>query len=266
MKKIWLALGITPIIAVTLFLFAFSQTGYFLNPPQDGVLVTRVIDGDTIVIEGGERVRLIGIDTPEKGQPLYTDAKEFMEKLVLGKRIRLEKDTTDKDKYQRLLRYVYLGDLLVNIEPLKEGLATSLIIRPDDMFSDLILSEEAKAREAGLGIWSVKGEFCLSIFFLHSNAKGNDNQNLNDEFVTFRNKCTDPIQLEGYTMSDRGRNTFSFPEISLPGKGYLTVHTGNGQANLTDLFWGKEIAVWNNNGDSLLLLDPSGHTALNYTY
>lgn len=75
-------------------------------------LIVRVIDGDTVEIEGGERVRLLGIDTPERGQEGFTEASDFLRDLIEGKRVRLERDPDhdDRDFFGRLLRHVYLPD------------------------------------------------------------------------------------------------------------------------------------------------------------
>ncbi|VVB78093.1 Staphylococcal nuclease homologue [uncultured archaeon] len=72
------------------------------------VTVTRVIDGDTFEISSGEIVRLICVDTPEQNKQGYEESKEFLSNLILNKKIRLEKDVSDKDSYGRLLRYVYV--------------------------------------------------------------------------------------------------------------------------------------------------------------
>src|SRR5512133_2107372 len=98
---------------------------------QDTRTVTRVVDGDTFVLDNGDKVRLLGIDTPEKWESAKLDrdaertrhdkkliqalgqrASEFAKKLVEGKKVRLESDpaNSDRDKYGRLLRYVYLED------------------------------------------------------------------------------------------------------------------------------------------------------------
>ena len=90
------------------------------KPTTPTYLVTKVIDGDTIQIEGGQKVRYIGIDTPETVDPTRPDGcfgKEASEKnknLVLGKKVRLEKDVSLTDRYGRLLRYVYVDELFVN--------------------------------------------------------------------------------------------------------------------------------------------------------
>lgn len=122
--------------------------------------VARVIDGDTIEIEGGERVRYIGIDAPESvtpGKPVGCfgpEASEGNRSLVEGRTVRLEKDTTDRDRYGRLLRYVYSGDTLVNLELVSRGFAEAADYPPDSAFRDRFAVMEDEAREAGLGLWS----------------------------------------------------------------------------------------------------------------
>ena len=73
-------------------------------------LVTKVVDGDTIALNNSERVRFSGINTPEKGECYYQEAKDILGSIVLGKEVYLERDRTNKGKYGRLLRYVYYDD------------------------------------------------------------------------------------------------------------------------------------------------------------
>lgn len=122
-------------------------------------LVTRVIDGDTIEIAGGERVRYLGIDTPETvdpKRPLQCFGREASQKnkeLVEGKYVRLEKDISEADKYGRLLRYVYVDDKFVNFELVKDGFAHILTIPPDVKHQEKFLAAEREAREAKRGLW-----------------------------------------------------------------------------------------------------------------
>lgn len=121
--------------------------------------VTRVVDGDTIEIEGGEKVRYIGIDTPETVDPrkpvqcFGVEASKKNKELVEGKTVRLEKDITDKDKYSRLLRYVWVDDLFVNLELVKQGFASSYSYPPDIKYQKEFLAAETEAREAERGLW-----------------------------------------------------------------------------------------------------------------
>jgi micrococcal nuclease len=122
--------------------------------------VVRVIDGDTIEIEGGERVRYIGIDTPETVDPKKSKecfgAEAFMQnkKLVAGKTVRLEKDTTDRDKYNRLLRYVWVGDDFINLDLVKNGFAYAYAYTPDTKYQKQISEAQKEAIGAKNGLWA----------------------------------------------------------------------------------------------------------------
>lgn len=124
------------------------------------VLVTRVVDGDTIEIQGGERIRYIGIDAPETVHPSKSveyfgkEAAEKNRELVEGKRVRLEKDVQDRDEYGRLLRYVWLDDIMVNAELVRLGYAYSYSLTPNVKYQELFLQFEREAREQGLGLWA----------------------------------------------------------------------------------------------------------------
>ena len=115
-----------------------------------------VIDGDTIkVVYKGEveKVRLIGVDTPEKGQPGYKAAKAFATRMVKGKTVRLELDLTLRDRYGRLLAYVYLPDgRMLNAEIVKQGYGHAYTRYPFK-YIDEFRQYEKEAREAGKGLW-----------------------------------------------------------------------------------------------------------------
>jgi len=122
--------------------------------------VVRIIDGDTFEIEGGIKVRLIGVDTPEMKNKNKTidcfaqEAKQKMEKLLNGREVVLEKDVSETDRYGRLLRYVYLGDEMINDTLVRDGYAKIATFPPDVKFKDQFLASERLAREAKSGLWS----------------------------------------------------------------------------------------------------------------
>ena len=125
--------------------------------PPDTALVVQVIDGDTIIIEGGYRVRYIGIDTPEVYPRLEAygmEAWQANRELVEGKEVRLELDVSETDKYERLLRYVYVGNVLVNAELVRQGLAQAKAYPPDTKYQDYLEKLEAEAKQAGRGMWA----------------------------------------------------------------------------------------------------------------
>ena len=129
---------------------------------QDFYLCTRVIDGDTIIVEidsKQERVRLIGVDTPETVHPnkpveyFGKEASEFTKRMVEGKEVRLEFDWQRRDKYGRLLAYVYLQDgTFLNAEIIKQGYGFAYTRFPFKYLEEF-RSYERGARENGRGLW-----------------------------------------------------------------------------------------------------------------
>lgn len=114
-------------------------------------LVTKVIDGDTFLIEGGYSVRILGIDANERGYPCYDAAKNALEELILGKEIKLEKGVEDLDQYCRYLRYVFLDDRNISLELVKEGLAVSRFSPEDIKYREEIADAEKEAKENKVG-------------------------------------------------------------------------------------------------------------------
>jgi len=118
----------------------------------DTARVIEVIDGDTIIIEGGYRVRYIGIDAPEihpEVEAFGIEAWEANRALVEGKEVRLERDVSQTDKYGRLLRYVWVDNLLVEAELVRQGLARAKAYPPDTKYQDYLEQMETEAREGG---------------------------------------------------------------------------------------------------------------------
>jgi len=123
---------------------------------EDQVRVVRVIDGDTVEIEGGERVRYIGIDTPEvypSAEYYGMEAWEKNQELVGGCLVTLERDVSDRDRYGRLLRYVYVDGVFVNAELVRLGYARAESYPPDTRHCELLEQLEEEARAAHRGLW-----------------------------------------------------------------------------------------------------------------
>ena len=142
-----------------------------ITTPSDGVLdanavIDRVVDGDTVdvVIDGREeRVRLIGIDTPEtkkRDTPIECwgpEASAFTESLLpAGTSVRIERDVVGRDDYGRLLGYVYLVDdgVFVNYELVRQGFATPLSIGPNTTFASLFVDAARAAESDDVGLWA----------------------------------------------------------------------------------------------------------------
>ncbi len=151
-----------------------TRTDFNLHDDRETYTVTRVVDGDTFLLDNKERVRLIGVDTPEKfyskklekdsersGKDINTikklgqEASDFVKKMVEGKRVTLRTDSfsSTRDKYGRLLRYVYLEDgTLVNAKIIESGYANAYTVfkfEKETEFRKL----EREARENNRGLW-----------------------------------------------------------------------------------------------------------------
>jgi len=138
------------------------ETKSCLNIPElpDGAvrMVTKVIDGDTFLIEGGYPVRVLGIDADEQGYPCYSAAKERLEGMVLNKEVKLEKGKEGKDKWCRYLRYVFVDDVNVGLELVKEGLVVARASAEDNRYQKEIALAEKAAIENKVGCkWSGQG-------------------------------------------------------------------------------------------------------------
>lgn len=125
--------------------------------------VVEVVDGDTVVLDTGETVRYVGIDTPETKHPRLgvqcfgKTASEKNADLVLGKSVRLEKDTSETDKYNRLLRFLYIpteqGELFVNDYLVREGYAKAVTYPPDVKYADRFKEAQREAKANNRGLW-----------------------------------------------------------------------------------------------------------------
>lgn len=147
---------------------AKSQPTTIPQAQSTSVKALRVIDGDTIEIEGNIKLRYIGIDTPETKHPTKgvqcfgKEASNKNKELVEGKMIRMEKDISETDRYGRLLRYVWLVDdsatssagLFVNDYLVREGYAHASTFPPDVAYSEQFVEAQREARENNRGLWN----------------------------------------------------------------------------------------------------------------
>ncbi|RME75339.1 MAG: hypothetical protein D6784_08125 [Chloroflexi bacterium] len=240
------------------------------SPPRpDGletVVVSSVLDGDTIQLADGRKVRYIGINTPERGQPFYSEATEANRRLIADRTIRLERDVESFDQYGRILAYVWADDVLVNLEIVRQGYANTLTIPPNVKYESLFRQAEREAREAGRGLWAA-APVALKITGLKANAPGKDNENPNGEWVEITNQGQEAVQMRGFTLKDEANHIYTFGDfVLLPGE-KVRLYSGTGQDTSTALYWGLvNESVWNNDSDTAFLRDAQGNLVDMYAY
>lgn len=143
-------------------LVVLATAAWGATPATLEATVLRVVDGDTIVVSLGtrvERVRYIGVNTPEVHHPTRgeepggREASAVNRELVEGRTVRLELDVQERDRYRRLLAYVWVGDVMVNAELVRRGYAQVMTVPPNVRYQALFLKLQREAREAGRGLW-----------------------------------------------------------------------------------------------------------------
>jgi micrococcal nuclease len=241
--------------------------------PLEGEVVS-VEDGDTfdVLLGGaGETVRLIGINSPEDGECFSDEARAALVDLVLGEPVELLADTSDRDQYGRLLRYVSVDGTSVNQQLVADGMARSRAYPPDTAQQAALDAAEEMARAQGVGLWAddacgaapTPGESDIAIVAAVADPSGSDEADPNGETVTIANRGTAGVDLSGWVLKDTSAShRFTFPGwFVLPPSAEVVVHTGCGTDTATDLYWcNPGSLVWNNGGDTAYLEDPAGNT------
>lgn len=148
---------------ITILIMLGAALGWILKPSpfqsHDNLYqITDIIDGDTFKLKDGTRVRILGIDAPEKGECYYQEAREALKGLIQNKIVKIEKDITDKDTYGRLLRHVFLvntehDNILVSDYLVSQGFAFDYYIPPDTRYRELLVQAREEAKRKNFGLW-----------------------------------------------------------------------------------------------------------------
>ena len=147
--------AVTRLVVLSGLLVAFG-TGYgvrSLDDPKTGCLVLDVLDGDTIRVEWGgvaETVRLLNVNTPERGEPGWEAARTELTRLCAGQRVRLEGERADgllkRDRWGRLLAYIWTDDGMVNVEMVRRGHSPYYVAYGKGRHAGMFLSAHAETR------------------------------------------------------------------------------------------------------------------------
>lgn len=222
--------------------------------------VLRVYDGDTILLNG-KVIRLADIDAPERGMHYFYQSKEFLERLLIGKKVKIEE--VGRDAYGRSVAYVYLDRKLVNLLMVKNGWAKFTKNKHSKYFEQFLKAEK-EAKLAKKGIWKRKKYFCLSLIF-HNNAKGNDKYNLNDEYFVLKNECNQTISLKDWSVENSKHFIFKFGNLSIKPYSKIVFRSGKGIPNKTDFFFNSSFPIWNNKKEEIIIRNEKGEIVISHS-
>ena len=232
--------------------------------------VTRHVDGDTFVVavadpprgmRAVERVRLMGIDTPELGDALGAEALEHTVRRAGAGTVYLAFDFRRRDQFDRLLAFVYLPDgTLLNADLIEHGLAT--VYRRDDLMYFLAQFEdlEREARSRQLGVWQGRAGAGVIIVDIGNNRR--------DEHVLLRNDGSAAVDISGWRICDDDGDVLVIPSrvVLAPGE---TLAVGSGTGCVETHHPCQPVSkknIWGNPGDVACLKDRSGNVVDSYAY
>lgn len=219
-------------------------------------VVERVIDGDTIVLyENDSHVRMLGINTPEKGEEYSAEAKQFLEMVILNKTIELKFGKQKYDLYKRKLAYVFLNEKDINLELVYEGYANFYFPSGKDSYYEDFARAWGHCLENGKYLCEKSKDECSSCVILK-------NLDYKTQEAVFSNICGFDCNLTNWKIKDEGRKNFIFPNFILSSNKEIKIIAGNKTNNANELFWKGEEYVWTKTGDTLFLRDDKGKLVL----
>lgn len=232
--------------------------------------LVRVEDGDSLLVEIDgveERVRLLGVDAPERGECHAERSKQGLETMIAGS---IGLVGSDRDRFGRTLAYASSGDTDLNLSAIQSGSAIATLGHPR---AAEFLAAEAEAAKRGVGMWAE--DACgatlplpdVRVWSVAADPPGRDENSPNSEFAAVTNGGP-PIDLTGWVLRDgTSSHRFRFPSGFVLGTGAtVLVRSGCGTPTPTDLYWCSDEPVWGNLGDIALLLDDRGTVVSHLRY
>ncbi len=249
-KQVFLLVSLIILLFVINYSFLDSALINFLNE-EESVIVERVIDGDTVIV-GNKSTRLLGINSPEKGELYYKEAKEFLENLVLNRSLTIE--ITGQDQYYRNLAYLFDGNKNINLELVEKGFANVYIL-DERKYENELRRVWKKCVKNNNNLCEKSKDECVDCIELRKFDYEN-------EIVIFYNRCDFDCDLNEWEIKDEGRKRFVFEEFVLEKDREVMIKVGEGINNKEKLFWTGQKYVWTNTGDTLFLRDKEGKLIL----
>jgi micrococcal nuclease len=229
----------------------------FLQDENELANVSRIVDGDTLKLENGETVRLLGVNTPERGERYYQEAKEFLQLKIEGKEVRMERTSEYKDKYGRLLRHVFLAEEHINIEIIEEGYANPYFLQ-DKRYEREFRNAWNKCIQRDLRLCEKSRDPCAPCIKLEEF----DYQN---QKFTLRNVCSFSCDLHNWEVKEEGRKHFSL-SFAIEANKAVDILCGEGKDTQDSIFLDSCENIWTATGDTIYIRDGQGNLVLWKSY
>jgi micrococcal nuclease len=214
-------------------------------------------------------------------------ASKYAKNRLLGETVTISFDENEPRRgyYGRLLVYVHDDEGEFNYGLVTRGLAR--VYDSDFQYKERYYAAETAAMNDGVGLWACReggagstpepsvtatpaiadGGVPLRVVEVHADAEGRDGENLNDEYVVFRNAGDEPLDISGWTVADDAGHEYTFPDgTTLAGGARLTLYTGDGSDVQDERYWGSSTPIWNNDGDTVVVRTAAGETVVEKSY
>jgi len=218
-------------------------------------IVERIVDGDTIIVNSTS-VRLLGINSPEKGEQYYTEAKLFLESIVLNQTVKLEFGKEKYDRYNRKLAYIYINRRNVNLELVEQGYANYYFPSGKDRHYKQFTKAWEQCINNNINLCEASNNKCITL----------KEFDYNSETIILQNICSSIYNIKGWDIKDEGRKHFTFPSFTLEPNTQVEIKVGQGTNTHATLYWENEDYVWTKTGDTLFLRDEKNKLVLWETY
>ena len=262
MKREFLVILFCIILFFTIYLYNSSK---FIYGEVDNV-----IDGDTIELSNGDKLRLYGINTPESDEYYYLEALNFLKEKIENKKIKYKE--YGKDQYNRTLATIYLDDVDINKELIRNGYATPYFTTKNNLKNEYDNAfEECKKEGIGLCKFSIDVcSSCIKLKELNYDAVGDDKDNVNGEYFILENVCDYDCSLNNWLVKDdTSRNRFRLNDVIIESKKEKYFHSGSG-INTEEAYFlcsSKTCTpIWNNDFDSFYLRAGDGGLVIYSNY
>jgi micrococcal nuclease len=234
--------------------------------PKNGRIVA-VYDGDTFTLDNGEKIRLRGVNTPElrPKEKFGIEARDAAANLLINQDVELEYGSVHRDAYGRLIASVTVEGVDVAEYLAREGLGHVFLIPPDNLSNEqALLDAQSQAQDKNKGIWSLSRYGSnLHMTSFHANAPGNDNDNINGEYIRVCNTTYKTLNIGGYIITDIHGKKWVFPDMDIPAGHTFKVISGQGKhqkepTRQLEVYLGSYRPIWNNDHDRATIFSSDG--------